>query len=204
MNGLTNVVSQERFVEWLTAFPEHRLIGIAGIPGAGKSTVAEAFARRFPASPVVPMDGYHLPRRMLDASGLRRRGSPPTFDAHAFRVDLMKMRRTRTGIFPGWDHAAKDPSPEQIRVAEEAPRVFVEGNYLLLRAWDTQPLFDVTVFVDCPVEIALARVERRLVDCGIVADAEAARQQVDANDRLNAELILADGCRERADFVINP
>jgi len=42
------------------------LLGLVGVPGSGKSTVAEALVTALgPASVVVPMDGFHLPNDVL-------------------------------------------------------------------------------------------------------------------------------------------
>jgi len=48
----------------------------------------------------------------------------------------------------------------------------------------------------------MRRVAARHLACGLAADAAAAQLRAESNDRLNAELILADGCRERADIVV--
>ena len=84
-----------------------------------------------------------------------------------------------------------------------AAAVFVEGLYLLLRAWRLADLFDFSVFLDCPPVEAMRRVAARHLACGLAADAAAARARTESNDRRNAELILADHCRERADLVIS-
>jgi pantothenate kinase len=149
------------------------------------------------------MDGYHLPRSGLSQADLRRRGAPHTFDIAALQADLRRLRLERKGVFPGWDHAVKDPQPDAIRIDPNVSRVLLEGNYFLLKSWQLQSLFDVTVFLSCDLAIAMQRVEDRLVDCGIVADRVSARSQVVGNDRLNAAVILADGCADRADFVVN-
>ena len=52
------------------------LVALAGLPGSGKSTIAAAVQARWPGAVVLPMDGYHVPRRLLDAEGMRRRGAP--------------------------------------------------------------------------------------------------------------------------------
>src|SRR3954454_20161878 len=99
------------------------LVAIAGVPGAGKSTVAAAMAARVPGAVVVPMDGYHLPRASLTADGLARRGAPDTFDPDALRADLLRLRQAGEGVFPSFDHAAQDPQPGAIVVPPGAPLV---------------------------------------------------------------------------------
>lgn len=51
------------------------LIGIAGVPGSGKSTIAAAAAARLVArgvaSVALPMDGFHYSRAQLDAMPVR-------------------------------------------------------------------------------------------------------------------------------------
>ena len=37
-----------------------KLVALAGLPGAGKSTVAAALQTRGPDAAVLPMDGYHF------------------------------------------------------------------------------------------------------------------------------------------------
>ena len=76
------------------------MVAIAGPPGAGKSTVADALAialnHRLSDHPaeVVPMDGFHYDNAILDARHLRaRKGAPETFDADGF---LALIRRLRT------------------------------------------------------------------------------------------------------------
>jgi len=111
----------------LTGAAGRSLLGIAGPPGAGKSTLAEALRRRAcsaPPSPaasgvdapparvdeidhaereaadvrIVPMDGFHLPHAELERRGLaRRKGSPQTFDAAGFVSLLARLRDPSRG-----------------------------------------------------------------------------------------------------------
>ncbi len=51
------------------------LLGLAGAPASGKSSLAAELARRLRlqkcSAEVVPMDGFHLDNGVLDARGLR-------------------------------------------------------------------------------------------------------------------------------------
>lgn len=50
------------------------IVGIAGRPGAGKSTLAAALVRELDGAAVtVPMDGFHLADAALDTLGRRQR-----------------------------------------------------------------------------------------------------------------------------------
>lgn len=66
---------------------DHRIvIGIAGSPGAGKSTIAADLVEMLGASAaLLPMDGFHLPQATLVELGRRERmGAPDTFDVDGF------------------------------------------------------------------------------------------------------------------------
>jgi pantothenate kinase len=178
------------------------LVAIAGVPGSGKSTLAEVLRGRWPNAAVLPMDGYHLPQRSLDPEAMRRRGAPRTFDPARLRPDLLHLKATGSGLFPAFDHEEGDPREAAIHIVPTTTPVFVEGLYLLLREWQLEELFDFRVFIDCPLDRAMRRLAARHLACGLEPDADAARTRVETNDRLNAELILADRCRERADLVV--
>lgn len=192
----------EAILNSLRTRPDAYMIAIAGIPGSGKTTLCEVLQQQLPESIVVPMDGYHLPRSQLDAEGLRRRGAPYTFDAASFRADMQRLRATRSGLFPTFDHAEKDPRPDTIRVTPAAPLIIVEGIYVLMRDWGVEPLFDLRVFLDCGLDTAVDRLTLRHLACGISSTEAEAHHRALTNDRVNSLEILADGCRERADLVL--
>ena len=111
----------------------HRMLGITGAPGAGKSTLAAHLARRHGAT-VVPMDGFHLADVELDRRGLReRKGAPETFDAEGYAVLLRRVRgREALVMAPSFERDLEQPVAGAIPVPEAADLVVTEGNYLLL------------------------------------------------------------------------
>ncbi len=190
-------------LEALRARNDVYLIAVVGIPGSGKSTLCAALAQHLPAARVLPMDGYHVPRSELSPADMRRRGAPHTFDERQLRADLQALRRNHAGSFPAFDHAKKDPEPHAIHVTRDHAPILIEGNYLLLRSWGLEDLFDFKIFVACDIQLAMARVQSRLVDCRIVPSVEAAIQHVQTNDLLNAHLILQDNTRTRVDLIVS-
>lgn len=182
------------------------LVGFAGPPGAGKSTLVHAVCKRLPGSICLPMDGYHYTQAVLktsydSAEEFRRRGSYWTFDALSFVNDLKNLRTNHHGSFPSFDHAVGDPIPNDIQVSEDNHIVLVEGNYLLLyiHPWvQIKSLLDYTYFIDCETSVLGKRVRSRHMSVGL--NAEDANVRYESNDALNAALIMR--TRNRADKVI--
>jgi fructokinase len=183
--------------------PGRSLVAIAGAPGAGKSTLAEALVDRLgPQAALVPMDGFHLDNAILDARGRRfAKGSPDTFDVDGFEAVLQRLKAGGEVIVPVFDRHI-DVSRGSARVVPSAARIIVtEGNYLLLREapWDRlAALWNLTVFLDVP----LAELERRLIarwhHHGL-SDADARRRACD-NDIPNARRVTEGSAA--ADIVI--
>lgn len=128
------------------------LVGLAGKPGAGKSTAADELAALVPGSRVLPMDGLHFPQAQLVSLGRRERmGAPDTFDVDAFVALLESLRTPATTVrAPGFDRTIEEPVPDALSFTPDVPCIIVEGNYLLLDSggWHrVAPLLDVTVGV---------------------------------------------------------
>jgi pantothenate kinase len=151
---------------------DHRIvIGIAGSPGAGKSTIAADLVEMLGASAaLLPMDGFHLPQATLVELNRRERmGAPDTFDVDGFRATLIAIRRGfgKSGhpiSAPGFDRAIEEPVPAAIDIAPEISCVVIEGNYLLLDSggWERiAPLLDLTFFVELDRETRLERLVAR-------------------------------------------
>lgn len=176
------------------AASHHRfLVGIAGPPGAGKSTLAADLAGRLaPAAKVVPMDGFHFDDAVLIARGLRhRKGAPETFDARGFLHLLRRLRSESDVAIPVFDRAMELSRAAADVVGEGDRILLIEGNYLLLRdePWSAvRPLLDFAIFVEEPHGELHRRLGARWASHGKTA-AEA-RQWIETNDAPNIRLVL--------------
>ncbi len=117
-----------------------RILGIAGAPGAGKSTVARRLVDALDGAAVlVGMDGYHLAQSELQRLGrAERKGAPDTFDPAGYVALLRRLRTPNSGTVyaPEFRRAIEEPIAGAVPVQPGVPLVLTEGNYLLL---DTPP-----------------------------------------------------------------
>ena len=186
---------------------DHRLlVGLAGAPGSGKSTVATELAERLEATVVLPMDGFHLPQARLVELGRRERmGAPDTFDVDAFVALLESLRDVnnsgRTVLAPAFDRTIEEPVADGITLSPEVLTVIVEGNYLLLDSggWErVAPLLDLTLGVELDEATRHERLTARHIAYGKTPDA--ARTWTLGPDEENARLVTAS--LSRADALL--
>lgn len=179
------------------------LVGLAGEPGAGKSTAAAELAALLPGSSVLPMDGFHFPQAQLVSLGRRERmGAPDTFDVDAFVALLASLRTSATTVrAPGFDRTIEEPVPNELAFTPDLRCIIVEGNYLLLddHGWQrVTPLLDLTVGVVLDEATRLERLIARHVAYGKAPDA--ARAWALGPDQANAALIAP--TLARADYLL--
>jgi len=195
----------------LTAGGRRALLGIAGSPGAGKTTLAERLVRELNGSGEpwvahVPMDGFHLADVELERLGRRdRKGAPDTFDAAGYAALLRRLREDADGedlvYAPGFERDLEQPLAGAVPVPPTARLVVTEGNYLLLDtgAWArVRPQLDEVWFCALDETERIRRLVARHEQFGKAHAAAVA--WVHRTDQRNAELVEA--TRERADLVV--
>jgi pantothenate kinase len=182
-----------------------RLLGIAGAPGTGKSTVAAAIVEAVaPHAALVPMDGFHLANRELRRLGrAARKGAPDTFDAAGYIALLRRLRSVDDQVVyaPAFHREIEEAVAGSLPIPRNVALIVTEGNYLLL---DTPPwtavreLLDEVWFVHQDDDLRIERLIARHIAYGKKPDA--ARAWVLGSDQRNAELIAT--TRRRADLIV--
>ncbi|ALE06897.1 hypothetical protein AL755_17915 [Arthrobacter sp. ERGS1:01] len=182
-----------------------RILGIAGAPGAGKSTVATAIVEALAGQALqVGMDAFHLANGILAAHGsLDRKGAPDTFDAGGYAHLLRRLKENVEPVVhaPVFDRSLEASIGNAISVPRDVPLVITEGNYLLLDApgWPAaRKQIDEVWYLDVDDGERRLRLVRRHESFGKSPDE--ARSWALGSDQHNAAVVAA--TRDRADLLI--
>ena len=186
---------------------ERRVLGIAGCPGSGKSSLAAQIVEQLgPRAVVVPMDGFHLSNEVLrQLCRSDRKGSPDTFDVDGYVSLLHRLRASSDQIIyaPEYRREFEESIGSAVSIGPEIRWIVTEGNYLLHDegGWErVRPLLDECWFVDIDDETRIERLVKRHIVFG--KSPEAALAWANGPDERNAEIIRS--TRSRADHVLNP
>ncbi|MEU6645978.1 nucleoside/nucleotide kinase family protein [Saccharomonospora sp. NPDC046836] len=188
----------------LASTDRRTVLGIAGAPASGKTTLARRLASALgDRAAVVGMDGFHLAQVELNRLGRTdRKGAPDTFDAHGYVHLVRRLAHGRELVYaPEFRREIEEPIACAVPVPESVRVVITEGNYLLL---DSQPWAELRSLIEQvwylrPDENA--RIERlvtrhRRYGRSLVE----ARQRALGSDQRNADLVAPSAIR--ADLVV--
>ncbi|AQS63059.1 Pantothenate kinase [Rhizobium rhizogenes] len=173
------------------------IIAIAGPPGAGKSTLADALygalLARGETAAVLPMDGFHMDNGILEERGLLpRKGAPETFDVRGFLDIVSAVRKGGQEVLvPVFDRSREIAIASARAIAPETRFILAEGNYLLLNEAPWTALsesFDLTIFVGPSVAVLEERLRNRWQGYGL--DADAIHAKLFKNDLPNGKRVI--------------
>lgn len=192
----------------LLSIRDRAIVGIAGPPAAGKSTLARALAAALGAQEItaayLPMDGYHLSNAELQRLDRRdRKGAPDTFDAHGYLDLLARLRRrsAHTVYAPDFNRVLEEGIAGSIAIGPEVSVIVTEGNYLLLddAPWpEARKYLDEVWYLAVPGDVRRRRLIVRQEVGG--KDRASAEAWADGSDARNAALV--ETSRDGADLVI--
>jgi pantothenate kinase len=192
-------------VRRLAASGRRTILGIAGPPGAGKSTLANAIVDAVETDArLVGMDGFHLAQRELHRlDRAERKGAPDTFDAHGYVALLSRLRSNAEPVVyaPWFDRSIEEPIACAVAIEREVPLVVTEGNYLLVDDGPWAPIRGLLTecwYLDLDEDTRVERLVARHVGFGL--NPGAAREWVLRIDQRNAQLVA--NTRGRADLVV--
>jgi len=187
------------------------IVGVAGSPGSGKTTLARHVADRVNelagagTAVHLPMDGFHLANATLDALGRHdRKGAIDTFDGWGFAALLQRVL-TETGnpvYAPAFERTVDEPVAGSIAVPPATRIVVVEGNYLLIDAdpWSRIPaLLAESWFVETPEDERMRRLVDRHTRHGRSVEAATAW----ARDVDGANAVLIEASKTRATLLVD-
>ena len=188
---------------------QRHFLAVAGAPGSGKSTHAEALLDALEIthpgkSAILPMDGFHFDDAVLHAMGRHPwKGAPDTFDVGGLRSVLYRLRDVSEGevAVPVFDRTLEISRGSARLIPAEAELIIVEGNYLLLdeAPWSSlADCFDVTAMIDVPEEELNRRLRRRWVRFGL--DEEGIQHKLEGNDMPNGRTVINKS--RKADLVL--
>ena len=176
-----------------------QFVAIAGAPGSGKSTIAEALFKHFETLhpgkvAILPMDGFHFDDAVLHDMGRRPfKGAPDTFDVGGLKSILARLKDPSEAsvAVPVFDRSLEISRGSARIIPSDVTLILVEGNYLLLdeEPWlGLHPLFDLTIFIDVPEAELRRRLRRRWVKYKL--NEEEILHKLDGNDLPNGRRVI--------------
>lgn len=189
-------------IEKLLTAKNRVVIAVAGVPGAGKSTlvgeVLQALTTKNILAQLLPQDGYHYYREELakfddPTEAFRRRGAPFTFNVQKLVSAVERLHSGEQVVVPLFDHSKKDPVEDDIVIGPKVRVVLVEGNYVGLKEMPWSRITEVSDelwLVSTSSELVRERIIKRHLASGIVNSEEEAAERADGLDWQNALYVM--------------
>lgn len=206
LRDLSHLVDEIR----LRASTNRLLVAVAGPPGSGKSTIADALRLELISctsltAEVLPMDGFHFDDTLLEQFGRKnRKGAPDTFDVEGLYATLQRVKQAykKTDIaVPVFDRSLELSRASARLISRDTRIVIVEGNYLLLSTapWsDLHGLHDMSVMITCDPKTLRDRLLARWHAHGF--SETQSKEKVEQNDLVNANTVMVESIE--ADFCL--
>ncbi len=201
-----------RYAGSMTNASKPFLIAMSGGSGSGKSTLAAALLEHFPEGHAVmigedgyyhPLSHYGDPKNDEEWRALTSQinfDDPASKEVERLRVDVAALKAGQTIDQPVYDFDRHDRKSETRRVAP-APIILLEGIHALSIPAIT-PLIDLSIYVDTPDDLRLARrIRRDVVERGrdiedvlrqYLSTVRAAHYQFTYPTKFSADLVIAD------------
>jgi len=194
------------------------ILGVAGIPASGKSTLARRLTDALvhclggpTTAACVSLDGFHKPMASLSLTErLARKGSPEAIDVDAY-LNLLKRAKDplQTVIFPVYCRQRHEPiwrdTPAQT-IGPHTRVIVTDGPYLLAEdePWAClEDLLDGVWLLDTPIALARQWIVDRHIRAGIPRN-QAERLYREHDRRIIDEVLTTmrepDRCLQWADF----
>lgn len=187
------------------------VIAIAGASGSGKSLFTEnllkEFAQEGKSVQVLREDHYyraqdHLPMEEREKNNYDH---PKAFEHELLEAHLNALKKGESIEYPSYCYKTHTRLKER-ETLKPAPVIIVEG-IMLLASPELQPLYDVKIFVDTPLDICLLRrIKRDIAERGRTLQSVADQyestvkpmyHQFIAPSRFTADVIITQGGENR-------
>lgn len=140
-----------QIIEKLLAGQEVVVVAISGHGGSGKSTLANKLARQFDVADgqIVRVDGLHA-KNYMQSTGL--------FELHDWATIMGILKNARTS--KRLKYLKRDDKEAESMVDVPRPRLVLLEGIRLIRP-EVLPYVDVSVWIDCPLDVATKRAVER-------------------------------------------
>lgn len=152
---------------------------------------------------IVPQDGFHFDNAVLkQRNRMVSKGAPDTFDVAGLVSLIQRLRVEKEIAVPVFDRNLEISRNCARIISPDHKILLVEGNYLLLdnhSQWrQLKPLFNLTVFLETPLEELQRRLKQRWIDHGLPIDE--AIKKAESNDLINPTYVIRRSAE--SDYVI--